>query len=415
MRTGRVACGLAVLTAAAFPSGAQAGTVGDQALIHYVGITPALLFDADRGRYLMTAGSDTGGLTGTAIPRSGPLTATTLFYVSQGNAYFRPDIARNPQADETIVVHRGDGDRIEARIIAADGSSPPERSASLGVDVREPAVAYGSGPNEYLAVWQAPGPDGRPDILARRVSPAGALRGSTVRLSDRTDVLDARLPDVAYRPGTGDFVVVWAGTRANGTTDVFAQRVRADGTETGPDDFRVSDHSGLGGRPENTAPALAADGATDLMLAFSDGYEIYARRLTGTAATPAGKDERLSTMGPTGDAAYRAATPAIAALPRPGGTRWLVTWSGNDTSSPVGGTEAEIFGQEFTRGFAQVGPDDFTISQRSRPYGVPVDGPALDPAVAADPGTQGYLVAWWSDDRQTGDPAYARRVVTATG
>jgi len=410
-----VACGLAVLTAAAFPSGAQAGTVGDQALIHYVGITPALVFDADRGRYLMTAGSDTGGLTGTAIPRSGPLTATRLFEVSQSNAYFRPEIARNPRADELLVVHVGENSRFEAQIVAADGSSPPERSTFLGVEGYEPAVAYGSGPDEYLAVWQSPRPDRRMEILARRIGPAGTARGRTVRLSDRPDVVDARLPAVVYRPDTRDYVAAWAGTRANGTTDVFAQRIRADGTETGPDDFRVSDHSGLGGRPENTAPALAPDGATDLMLAFSDGYEIYARRLTGAAAAPTGKDERLSTMGPAGDPAYRAATPAIAALARPGGTRWLVTWSGNDTTSPRDGVEPEIFGQEFTRGFAQVGPDDFTISQRSQRYGTTFAGFALDPVVAADPATGRYLVAYYFQDETPDLPTYVRRVVTATG
>jgi hypothetical protein len=120
-------------------------------------------------------------------------------------------------------------------------------------------------------------------------------------------------------------------------------------------------------------------------------------------------------MGPTGDAAYRAATPAIAALARPGGTRWLVTWSGNDTTSPRDGVEPEIFGQEFTRGFAQVGPDDFTISQRSQRYGTTFAGFALDPVVASDPATGRYLVAYYFQDETPDLPTYVRRVVTATG
>jgi len=411
---GRLAGGLLVTAAAAaaLPAGAQAGTVGDQMLLAYTGITPTLVHDAEHGRYLVTAGSDTGGLSARTVTRSGPLAARTAFALEQDVPFFRPDLARNPSADQTLVVH-GDGHGLQAQIVAAGGFAPAERRVRLAASGREPAVAYGSAPNEYLAVWQDTGSDGHSDVLARRVTPSGQPLGDTVRLSDRADVVDARLPDVAYRPGSGDYLVAWAGTRADGSTDVFAQRVGADGAERGADDAQVSDHRALGGSAQNTAPALAADAGTDVVVAFTDGNEIFARRLTGTAATRSAKDERLSTMGLPDDASYRTATPAIAYLPRTGGGRWLVTWSGNDTTSPQGGREAEIFGQEITSALGQVGPDDFTISQRSRPAGVPIDGRALDPAVAADPAAGSFMVAWWADDVVPGDPAYARRVDSA--
>jgi hypothetical protein len=62
-----------------------------------------------------------------------------------------------------------------------------------------------------------------------------------------------------------------------------------------------------------------------------------------------------------------------------------------------------------------VGPDDFTISQRSQRYGMTFAGFALDPVVAADPQTGRYLVAYYFQDETSDLPTYVRPVVTATG
>jgi hypothetical protein len=59
-----------------------------------------------------------------------------------------------------------------------------------------------------------------------------------------------------------------------------------------------------------------------------------------------------------------------------------------------------------------VGPDDFIVSQR---YGTTFAGVALDPAVAADPATGRYLIAYYFQDDTSDLPTYVRRVVTATG
>lgn len=98
-------------------------------------------------------------------------------------------------------------------------------------DQVHPAIAYGSQTNQYLAVWEDHhwgwGDDW--DIYGRLVGADGQALGSEFGISWEGD--KHRLaPDVAYNQANGEFLVVWEYEFSAADHDIYARRVRADGT-----------------------------------------------------------------------------------------------------------------------------------------------------------------------------------------
>ena len=100
-------------------------------------------------------------------------------------------------------------------------------------DQIRPSVAYGSGLNEYLVVWEdhhwAWGSDS--DIYGRRVSTAGIPLGSAFGISWDGNPREA--PDVAHNWPNQEYLVVWEYEYSLSDHDIYARRVDYDGTLIG--------------------------------------------------------------------------------------------------------------------------------------------------------------------------------------
>lgn len=307
-------------------------------------------------------------------------------------------------------------------------------SAAAG-DQGPPAVAF-DGTN-HLVAW-SDGTTTSSDILATRVSPAGAvLDGTSLVIANATGAQTA--PAVAF-DGTS-FVVAW-GDKRSGLGDVYAARIDAAGVVQNPGGVPMSAGAWL-----RDAPSLACE-AGSCLVAWQDSRsgttDVYGARFAGgSVLDPAGI--------PIPHASNYQAAPAIGF----DGANYLVVWHDYRLGATTGLT-ADIFGARVTPAGTPLDPAGIAIStatsaqlrpalawmapsylvvwedQRegagtSRIYGARVgaDGQVLDPtgiamstatatqrvpAVAAD-GTN-YLVAW-ADRRGGVDRTYGARVSAA--
>jgi hypothetical protein len=151
---------------------------------------------------------------------------------------------------------------------------------------------------------------------------------------------------VAYNPSVNEYIVVWegddlAGALVEGETEIFGQRLDgATGTAVGMNDFRISD------------------------------------------------------MGTDGDIEYDAAVPAVAY--NSSSNQYLVAWAGEDNVGFLANGEFEIFGQRIDAAGAELGTNDFRISDMGTDGDANFD--AFAPAIAADPADFQYLVVWEGED-----------------
>ncbi len=378
-----------------------------------------------------------------------------------------PDVVYNSDDNEYLVVWTGDdntaplvageeeafGQRVAAATGAQIGAND-FRLSDMGpdgdpaYDAAALAIAYNSAGNQYLVVWA--GDDNTPplvdqefEIHGQRVDAAtGAELGTDRRLGnagpdgDSTyGVWEFSYTAVAYNSAGNEYLVVWTGDDnasplVNGEHEIFGQRVNAaTGAEIGTNDFRISD-MGPDGNTDYAAayPAVAYNSADNQYLVVWAGTndlagmalheaEIYGQLLdAATGAEVGANDFPISSMGPLGDAAYGALTPAVAY--NSADNQYLVVWSGDDDTAPLVEGEEEIFGQRLLADGGQVGANDFRLSDMGP------DGDtaylALSPDIVYNSANGQYLVVWHGND-DTGSlvdgeyEIYSQRVEAATG
>lgn len=219
-----------------------------------------------------------------------------------------------------------------------------------------PAVAYNSRNNEFFVVWSGDDNNGalvdeEYEIWGQRIDAAtGASIGGRIRISDMGPAGDVRFRatecDVVYNSTNNEYLVVWRGEDDVGVLvddefEIFGQRIdAATGAEVGPNDFRISDMNGLG----NTG---------------------------GNAQRPA--------------VAYNSAN-----------NEYLVVWQGHEANPPLALGEWEIFGQRLAADGAEVGFNDFRISDAGPDGNTSYE--AMHPDVAYNSINNEYLVVWKADD-----------------
>lgn len=124
--------------------------------------------------------------------------------------------------------------------------------------------------------------------------------------------------------------------------------------------------------------------------------EIWGRLYTGAGA-PVGAEFQISDMGLAGDTSFHTKNPAVAY--NSADEEFLVVWSGDSAMRPPQPRETEIFGQRLTVDGAQVGANDFQISNQGKPY---VAGDFANyPAVTFNSELDEYLVVWTANTRVT--------------
>ncbi len=355
---------------------------------------------------------------------------------------FTSAVAYNSTTNEYLVVWAGDdispggdgdfeifGQRLNATTGAKIGAAIPlsnTGAGNAGRDANNPAVAYNAATNQFLVVWSADEiADGKKEIYGKRVSATGTvLDTSTVRLStmgNNTPIFDGLTPAVACHTTTSACLVVWSGNETVDNSDpvnnpndpiyeIYGQLVTTGAllTEIGTDDFRISD-MGTVGSPGYDAltPAVAYNTTSGEYLVVWSGddttpgagqKEIFGQRINATTGAEVGtNDFRISDMGPdTGPTAanFDAYNPAVTY--NNSTNEYLVAWSGDDTTDD----EFEIFGQRISAAGAEVGPNDFRISDMGPNGDANFD--ALVPAVAYNTTNRESLVVWIGDDNTGG-------------
>ena len=418
----------------------------------YDAITPAVVYNSLTHEYLVVwRGDDNTAplvdgeyeIFGQRLHAMGAPVGTNDFRISRmgpdGDTHYAahaPAVVYNSTAHQYLVVWLGDdntaplvdgeyeifGQRLNAT--GAPIGTNDFRISDMGPDgnanygTYAPAVACNSTEDEYLVVWYGDDNtgglvDGEYEIFGQRLSASGAEVGTNdFRLSDMGrdgESYDAQTPAAAYGSWANEYVVVWSGDDDTPPLmydeyEIFGQRLDAGGVETGTNDFRLSD---MGGDTEFDAneSAVAYNSTEDeyLVVWYSDHnasllvdeeFEIYGQRVDAATGVLLGLNFRISDMGPNGNAAYDAYDPAVAYNSQ--ANEYLVVWSGDDDTAPLVDGEYEIFGQRVDAEGAQVGTNDFRISD------VGLDGNAgcgaYMPAVAYNSTANEYLVAWYGDD-----------------
>jgi len=190
---------------------------------------------------------------------------------------------------------------------------------------------------------------------------------------------------------------------AGGEYEIFGQRLGLDGSERGPNDFRISDMG-----PDATTsfvaqpPRVTWNSRLDQYLVVWTGdddtaplvdgeFEAFGQLLTAVGSQIGPNDFRISDMGPNGDTDYSATGARVAYDAN--SNRYLVVWHGDDNTSPLVDDKFEIFGQDLRADGAQIGTNDFRISHMP-PEGVKTSD-ALRPAVAYNPRACNFLTTWF--------------------
>jgi hypothetical protein len=290
--------------------------------------------------------------------------------------------------------------------------------------VPPPRIAYAAAEHQFLAVWSADDPDSGPvdnefEIFGQRLDAAtGNEIGSfDFLISDMGGLGDpsdgAITPAVAYDSVDHQYLVVWAGTEEDSGTvqgewEIYVQRLDAATGDRVGSNQRISAMCGIGvALCPVYWPAVAYDpDRNQYLVAWAAGdnrdgmvageHEIFVQRLDAATGSEIGADDqRISSMGGLGDAAYDAERPAVVYNGVHG--EFLVAWSGDDSSLFQADDEFEIFVQRIDAATgAEVGADDNRVT---------FAGPNLDPAFDAErvalaysPAADRYLVVWQGDD-----------------
>jgi hypothetical protein len=346
-----------------------------------------------------------------------------------------PAVAYNSQRNEYLVVWWGDdvvdyeyeifGQRVDAATGAEIGAD--FRISNMGSDgnfdywAHYPAVAYNSTDDEYLVVWQ--GDDGPPlanneyEIWGQRVDAAtGAEIDVDFRLSDMGPDEDAdygaRHPDVAYNSTDNEYLVVWEGDDDTAPLvedeyEIYGQRLSANGTAVGDNDFRLSNIGPVGDADYDAFyPAVAYnstdneylvvwEGDDDTAPLVEDENEIFGQRVDAATGAEIGADFRISNMGPDGNAIYDAYYPAVAYNSTD--DEYLVVWEGDDDTGDLVNGEFEIWGRRLNASAEWLDADQLRLSD----MGPDGDGSYYDarhPAAAYNSTDDEYLVVWDGDD-----------------
>lgn len=125
-----------------------------------------------------------------------------------------------------------------------------------------------------------------------------------------------------------------------------------------------------------------------------DEFEIYAQRVNATDGSLAGEMIAVSNMGTNGYDYLDAYNPAVAY--DSANNQYLVVWEADINNGGLVNDEFEIYGQLLTAAGAEIGVDDFRISDMGPDGDANYD--AIRPAVAYNSTNSQYLVVWQGDN-----------------
>ncbi|MFQ5594669.1 MAG: hypothetical protein ACE5HA_11035 [Anaerolineae bacterium] len=304
-----------------------------------------------------------------------------------------PAVAFNSRDNQYLVVWQDqrnfDTTRIDiyARLFAADGTPTGDEFAVTRQAFNQnfPHAAYNSTRNQYLVVWS----DQRnirttgSDVYAQRLAADGTLVGSDIAIS--TALRPQLYPRVAHSPDADEFLVVWQDSRTSSTTssDIFGQRVAGDGSLAGTN-IPISNNS----EAQNQPDAAYSPASRRYLVAWDDerssdvtGVDVYAQLLTATG-TPEGTNFALSTNQNSQEnvaVGYNAVQ-----------GEFFIVW---EDSRDLGVTSTDIYGQRVDSTGALIG-ENIPVSTGA--------GAEMEPTLAFGLNLSGYLLVWRDDRNEPG-------------
>ncbi|MFT4972710.1 MAG: hypothetical protein ACI9JY_001916 [Saprospiraceae bacterium] len=292
-------------------------------------------------------------------------------------------------------------------------------NGNTNLDASEPCIAYNSTNNEYLVVWKGDNnTNNEYEIYGQRLAVDGTEIGTNdFLISDMGPVgntnYGAQKPSVVYNSTDNEYLVVWIGDDdtaplVNNEMEIFGQRLASDGTEIGVNDFRISDMGPNGNISYGVLGVLISAvynftnnqylvvwiGDDDTAPLVDNEWEVFGQILAADGTEVGNNDFRISDMGPNGANNFSPVTPAVTFNPT--FNNYLVVWSGDDDTGSLVVNESEIFGQRLSSAGAEIGTNDFRISDMGTD-GDP-DFDAGSPSVTYNTVSNEYFVVWSGDD-----------------
>ena len=150
---------------------------------------------------------------------------------TQASSQWTPAVAYSPDDDRYLVVWPDDRDsatqgrNVYGRQVSGAGLLYNDLAISTASgNQAAAAVTYGSGPGNYVVVWQDTRNAGTtPDLYGQRVSGTGELVDTLVGSNDALHAGSAaqESPAVAWGGGTGHGLVAWEDDRDGETYDIY--------------------------------------------------------------------------------------------------------------------------------------------------------------------------------------------------
>jgi cysteine-rich repeat protein len=233
------------------------------------------------------------------------------------------------------------------------GEPNPENFRSFNPD-----VTYNAVDNEYLAVWAGQLPiDGRREIFGQRISADGMAAGVDDFQISALSEFEAMPSDfdnfdaeATHNTTDNEYLVVWEWGSGAIADEIYGQRLQGN-TKVGGN-FQISDMGVSQPNPDDfgaDAPRPIFNPVTREYLVLwhgdhttNDEFEIFGQRLD-TTGDPIGSLFQVSRVGNDGVTDFTAREASVAVNTQR--NEYLVTWHGDDNTSPLVDNEFEVFGQ----------------------------------------------------------------------
>lgn len=222
-----------------------------------------------------------------------------------------------------------------------------------------PDVDYNSTNNQYLVVWSGGFKDAYQfEIWGQGLTPKGGRLGDgngDFRISHITDLGNNRAassPRVVYNSGNNEYFLVFSanglpGEANNSVSQIFGQRIDAATlSETGPQDFRISNTMGANNEADNPRVTYGSLDKEYLVIwrgvRANPPFEIFGQRV-GLNGIEIHADFQISNIAAVGS--DRTVNTASVAYNNING-QYLVVWQGNALPGATSSKINEIFGQQ---------------------------------------------------------------------
>ena len=264
--------------------------------------SPAIAYNPDRREYLVVWHNDRPAhddIRARLVSEDGtPL--GDAFYIAGGSTLMEqryPDVVYNSRMQEYLVVWQRSLSwwpmyYITTRRVSETGqligTSESQVFGSSG-KLSRPSVAYASTTNQYLVVCHEDNSGNVDDIMGILLSYKGIYLDSFY-ISFSPGINDKLLnPDVAYNPSRNEFLVVWElWDDSAGESDIYARRVRGDGTPMHPGEIPIVT-GGIGDQHQRRPVVASLPTEThqgEYLVVWEDHWkiddiDIWARRVDG--------------------------------------------------------------------------------------------------------------------------------------